>query len=261
MAKQTTAQLPKYRRRYFPLYPRELDKNLSGHGTHRSWFLTHVPEDGAMVRVAYPAGDTGDAVQYAGRIEPAAPPNDDRPVFTHLEFRVDYDDGKPSPFGNRVVTSGIYLRLSATTLEGGIQTIAIARTPCASALLESASRLNRKRIGELYRVVLSGYLTEAGQYFGVVTAFLARHRFEPVEEPFGYAPIPNEWRNETVVGLLRACLRQKAYDRFPILADALEEAGCADGRLLAALRRDRREDVVGHEILIRCLNTPPEDEE
>jgi hypothetical protein len=44
------------------------------------------------------------------------------------------------------------------------------------------------------------------------------------------------WNDGTVPRLARASYDQRAFDRLPILADALEDAGCADVRLLAHCR-------------------------
>lgn len=46
------------------------------------------------------------------------------------------------------------------------------------------------------------------------------------------------WKNETVSLLLTGIRKEDAYDRLPVLADALEEAGYDDHQVLAALRQD-----------------------
>jgi hypothetical protein len=40
------------------------------------------------------------------------------------------------------------------------------------------------------------------------------------------------WNDRTVPKLAQAIYNERAFDRLPILADALEEAGCADAALL-----------------------------
>ncbi len=45
------------------------------------------------------------------------------------------------------------------------------------------------------------------------------------------------WFSSTVVGLAQAIKKTAAFDRLPILADALEEAGCVDKTLLAICRQ------------------------
>lgn len=45
-----------------------------------------------------------------------------------------------------------------------------------------------------------------------------------------------EWRTETVMAVARAISAEKAYDRMPLLADALEDAGCCDPLFLEHLR-------------------------
>jgi hypothetical protein len=45
-----------------------------------------------------------------------------------------------------------------------------------------------------------------------------------------------QWRTSTVRALCRRMLDTREFDALPILADALEEAGCDDGELLALCR-------------------------
>jgi hypothetical protein len=45
------------------------------------------------------------------------------------------------------------------------------------------------------------------------------------------------WNSGVVVGLAQAIYEERAFDRLPVLADALEEAGCADAALLAHCRQ------------------------
>lgn len=47
-----------------------------------------------------------------------------------------------------------------------------------------------------------------------------------------------EWRTSTVVALCRRMLDSREFDVLPILADALEDAGCQDSELLATFRDD-----------------------
>jgi hypothetical protein len=57
--------------------------------------------------------------------------------------------------------------------------------------------------------------------------------------PFRPVSLPPEvclWQDGTVVRLAQAIDQERAWDRLPILADALEEAGCADNAVLGHLR-------------------------
>jgi len=49
-------------------------------------------------------------------------------------------------------------------------------------------------------------------------------------------PLDDRWRTETVVGIATGIRDDRAFERLPILADALEEAGCTDLNLLAHCR-------------------------
>jgi hypothetical protein len=54
--------------------------------------------------------------------------------------------------------------------------------------------------------------------------------------PFRSVEFLSEWRTSTVTGLAEAVYEEKAFDRMPILADALEDAGCDDADVLAHCR-------------------------
>lgn len=59
--------------------------------------------------------------------------------------------------------------------------------------------------------------------------------------PFHLPALPTHWRewNERTIPRLALAIReQRSYDEFPILADALEEAGCTDERILAHCRSE-----------------------
>ena len=54
--------------------------------------------------------------------------------------------------------------------------------------------------------------------------------------PPGTPPFEARWRSETVVALTRGIVADEALDRMPILADALEEAGCDSPTVLRHCR-------------------------
>lgn len=56
--------------------------------------------------------------------------------------------------------------------------------------------------------------------------------------PFRKPVFPKKWRSETVTALAAGIYADRAFDRLPILADALEEAGCDNTELLVHLRGD-----------------------
>jgi len=54
-----------------------------------------------------------------------------------------------------------------------------------------------------------------------------------------FRPMPAfdpSWRTSNAVGLAHAIDAERAYDRMPILADALEDAGCDDASVLTHCR-------------------------
>ena len=56
--------------------------------------------------------------------------------------------------------------------------------------------------------------------------------------PFRRVPFDPLWRSSTAVALAAGVYADRAFDRLPILADALEDAGCDAAELLAHLRGD-----------------------
>jgi len=54
--------------------------------------------------------------------------------------------------------------------------------------------------------------------------------------PFRAASFSPEWRTEAVVGLARGMYESREFSAMPVLADALEDAGCADDDILSHCR-------------------------
>lgn len=54
--------------------------------------------------------------------------------------------------------------------------------------------------------------------------------------PFRPLAVDPRWRTETVLALARGLDADRAFDRLPILADALQDAGCEDEQLLSHCR-------------------------
>jgi hypothetical protein len=64
-----------------------------------------------------------------------------------------------------------------------------------------------------------------------------------LEDIFGnsFSPVEfdSRWRTSDVLGLARAIYDDKAFERMPILADALMDAGCEDEQVIAHCRGER----------------------
>jgi hypothetical protein len=54
--------------------------------------------------------------------------------------------------------------------------------------------------------------------------------------PFRPAAADHRWRTAAAVALAKSVYVERVFDRLPILADALEEAGCGDADLLVHCR-------------------------
>src|SRR5262249_28039734 len=56
--------------------------------------------------------------------------------------------------------------------------------------------------------------------------------------PFRPVSVDPAWLTSTVVSLAEGIYADRAFDRLPILADALQDAGCENADILAHCRRD-----------------------
>jgi len=55
--------------------------------------------------------------------------------------------------------------------------------------------------------------------------------------PFRPVTFDTAWRTATVTNLAQAIYHERAFDRLPILADALEDAGCTNADVLRHCRQ------------------------
>jgi hypothetical protein len=61
---------------------------------------------------------------------------------------------------------------------------------------------------------------------------------ELLGNPFRAVAVDSRWQSEAVVALATGIYTERAFDRMPILADALEDAGCDNADILAHCRGD-----------------------
>src|SRR5947209_6645422 len=72
-----------------------------------------------------------------------------------------------------------------------------------------------------------------------IQAGLLRDIFgNPFRQPTAPEPAILAWNDKTVTRIAQAIYQDRAFDRLPVLADALLEAGCDDEELLAHCRGD-----------------------
>jgi hypothetical protein len=73
-----------------------------------------------------------------------------------------------------------------------------------------------------------------------------------VGNPFRPVRFEDRWRDRNASACARAIYEERAFDRLPILADALEDAGCAEPAILEHCR-EQRQHVRGCWVLDSCL--------
>lgn len=102
---------------------------------------------------------------------------------------------------------------------------------------------------------------EAGQdrflyYTSAAMPASSTHLVCTAVRPTDAAPFNPFWRSETAVAIARGIVVESAFDRLPVLADALEEAGCDDELVL----RHCRECPHHHShcwVIADLLDSPP----
>ena len=108
---------------------------------------------------------------------------------------------------------------------GPIHAVAVAASEVLSFDGARAAINTSYRIGEVQEL-LGGSSSEEW----LRQACILRDLFGPV--PFREVPRPQEWLTPTVLSLAQAIYADRAFNHLPILADALEDAGCTDRDVL-----------------------------
>jgi hypothetical protein len=57
-----------------------------------------------------------------------------------------------------------------------------------------------------------------------------------IRNPFRTFPFDQRWRTADALGLARAIYEDQAFDRLPMVADALMDAGCDDEQIISHCR-------------------------
>jgi hypothetical protein len=86
------------------------------------------------------------------------------------------------------------------------------------------------------RAVLPRGLEQHGERKAQVAALFRDIAGNPFRPSPPISPTVRAWNDGTVVQLARGIYEERAFDRLPILADALEDAGCTDTDLVAHCR-------------------------
>ena len=78
-----------------------------------------------------------------------------------------------------------------------------------------------------------------GEQRRIAFASQAKALLDVIGNPFRPATVDPAWRTPTVVSVATAIYDDRAFDRLPILADALEDAGCTNADILNHCRQPR----------------------
>jgi hypothetical protein len=101
-------------------------------------------------------------------------------------------------------------------------------------LCEAAKRAASE--GNLWNAIRQARLTLHYTHLRDREAELPALLREIVGDPFRPVAVEPGWQRSTVLGLARGIYEERAFERLPILADALQDAGCEDAGVLAHCR-------------------------
>jgi hypothetical protein len=127
---------------------------------------------------------------------------------------------------------------------------------CASKALDPASGGPRSFPAEVSRLAALYLPDSVVSYFDELTAHahLLHDIFGPL--PFHDSAVPPSWLTSDVLALARGIYTEKAFDRMPILADALQDAGCTNDEVLNHCRAVEWEHVRGCWVVDLLLGHP-----
>lgn len=90
-----------------------------------------------------------------------------------------------------------------------------------------------------------GYDPDASTWLFYPAEYIGRYRVNPAHwlrdifgNPFCPVALDPRWRTSDVVGVARGIYEDWAFDRLPILADALMDAGCENEQIIGHCRSD-----------------------
>ncbi len=106
-----------------------------------------------------------------------------------------------------------------------------------AARFSGASGLARKTLLRSPRMAAHDVLIPLG-YNPKHTVMVDRLIRDVVGNPFRPVAVDPAWLTSTAVGLAHGIYDDRAFDRMPILADALQDAGCEDADILGDCRGD-----------------------
>jgi hypothetical protein len=97
-------------------------------------------------------------------------------------------------------------------------------SPENASLFEEASERQEKEHGEALAIEKRSQADLLRDIFGI---------------PFQPVTLDPAWRKPTILALAQAIYEERSFDRLPVLADALEDAGCSDAAILDHCRQPR----------------------
>lgn len=138
----------------------------------------------------------------------------------------------------------MFARLNNATQGGGRHRPCLALLAGVDTTLGLHSNDNEERT-DFYRAVAAyiGTLAQKGRPIGPPQNVMKGCRRYLAQRTVGLlAPLSPDWLTSDVRALAAGIWEQKAYDRTPILADALQDAGCGDDYRLDHLRHGTHDD-------------------
>jgi hypothetical protein len=146
-------------------------------------------------------------------------------------------------------TDGTVDRAALVQAHAGAAAARDAISTCGGRLRSGGKRSRRGgwasvRAADLARVAADPALSlrsvfELLEWENVTREYAAAERVRDLfGNPFRPVTFDPRWRTSDVAGLARSIYEDRAFDRMPLLSDALMDAGCADEQVLGHCRGD-----------------------
>ena len=151
-----------------------------------------------------------------------------------VEVAERFADGRATPGELMAARMAVYRDRSLSEFGSeGDDSLSLFRPPAVS-LTDNAALASGFDAAEHAHVFVHGRGEPGGVLaYAVAAAALFRDVFG---NPFRSVAFDPAWRSATAVGVARSMYEARDFAAMPVLADALEEAGCANGDVLAHCR-------------------------
>jgi hypothetical protein len=155
-----------------------------------------------------------------------------------MEVAESHADGKASE--RAVADAQVHVNIEWLNFGDNLRHLNAAASLMLSAIDHHPHQITRLCLAEMVREAVAEEFPDEAAVLGALSRaqpLLLRCVFgNPFRPASAFTPSVLSWNDGTVVKLAESIYNERAFDRLPVLADALEDAGCTEAELLGHLR-------------------------